>query len=38
MEKAFGRFDKLSAAAYEAVKSGEYDTASGNYCCFIKRL
>ena len=28
MEKAFGKFDKLSEAAYKAVQNGEYDTAS----------
>lgn len=28
MELAFGRFSKLSQAAYKAVQAGEYDTAS----------
>lgn len=28
MEKALGRFSELSEAAYEAVRNGEYDTAS----------
>lgn len=28
MELAFGNFDKLSKAAYDAVQRGEYDTAS----------